>query len=235
MTALHPKDRVFIALDLPSVAAAEELVAHLGHEAGAYKIGYELVFSGGGLALAKKLADQGKRVFLDMKLHDIGNTVEKGVSQIAQMGLTYLTVHAFPQTMAAAVKGRGTSGLKVLGVTVLTSWNQQDVAEAGYALSVEALVEKRAAQAKSLGMDGLVLSPNELVAVRGVVGPGLDLVTPGVRPAGGDLGDQKRVMTPGEAIRAGATALVVGRPITAVSDPKAALTAILHDVEQAGG
>jgi orotidine-5'-phosphate decarboxylase len=234
MAALPPKDRVYIALDLPDVAEAEALIQRLGDDAGAYKIGYQLTFSGGGLALARRLADAGKRVFLDMKLHDIGNTVEKGVEQIARMGFTYLTVHAFPQTMAAAVKGRGASSLKVLGVTVLTSWNEEDLREAGYALGVEDLVKKRAQQAKALGMDGLILSPNELKAVRALVGPSLDLVTPGVRPKGGDLGDQKRVMTPGEAIKAGADALVVGRPITEAKDPKAALVAILHDVEQAG-
>ncbi len=226
------RDRLIVALDVPSVADADRLVATLGDAASFYKIGYQLVFSGG-LALAGRLVGAGKKVFLDVKLHDIGNTVAHAITNIAELGVTFVTVHAYPQTMKAAVEGRGDAALKLLGVTVLTSYDEADLEAAGYGLGVEALVAKRAAQAAEIGMDGLVCSPIEVGAVRDNVGNDLILVTPGVRPAGGASGDQKRVATPADAIAAGADHLVVGRPVVAAADPKAAAEAIIAEIAEA--
>jgi orotidine-5'-phosphate decarboxylase len=226
-----PKDRLIVALDLPGVAEAEAMIARLGDSVTFYKIGYQLAFAHG-LSLAEKLARSGKKVFVDLKLHDIGNTVSGGVASVAKLGATFLTVHAYPQTMKAAIAARG-SALKILAVTVLTSYDQNDLAEAGYAGAVADLVKKRAAQAKEIGVDGLVCSPEEVAAVRAVVGPGMALVTPGIRPAGAASGDQKRIMTPARAIAAGADYLVVGRPVTEAGDPKAAAEAIVAEIAQA--
>ncbi len=164
-----PRDRLIVALDLPDVAAAERLVERLGDAATFYKIGYRLGYAGG-LAFAERLARQGKKTFLDLKLHDIGNTVEEGVRSVSNLGATFLTVHAYPQTMRAAVKGRG-NGVKILAVTVLTSYDDADAAEAGYALPVTELVAQRAEQAREIGIDGIVCSALEAQAVRRVVGP----------------------------------------------------------------
>lgn len=205
------------------------MVERLGAGATFYKIGYELAFVGG-LDLARELMAAGKKVFLDLKLHDIPNTIEKGVGQIAGMGATFLTVHAYPQTMAAAVKGAGGKGLGILGVSVLTSMDDHDLARAGYGLGVQDLVARRARQAYEAGCKGLVCSSTDLGAVRAAVGRGLTLVTPGIRPAGSAAGDQKRVMTPAEAIRAGVDHLVIGRPITAAADPAKAFNAILAEI-----
>jgi orotidine-5'-phosphate decarboxylase len=196
-----------------------------------YKIGYELVMAGG-LAFAEELAHGGKKVFLDLKLHDIGNTVMRATERAAKLGVTFLTVHAFPQTMRAAVEGRGESDLKILAVTVLTSWDDNDLKDAGYAASVPELVARRAAQAEAIGVDGLVCSPAEAHDLRQRLGAKITLVTPGVRPAGGEKGDQKRVMTPADAIKAGADYLVIGRPILAAENPKAAADAIVAEIEQ---
>lgn len=222
------RDRVIVALDLKDVATARAMVDTLGEQATFYKIGYELAFVGG-LDLARELIGAGKKVFIDLKLHDIPNTIEKGVGQIATMGATFLTVHAYPQTLAAAAKGAAGSSLGILGVSVMTSMNDSDLAEAGYCLTVEALVVHRAKQAKAAGAAGLICSAGDIANIRAAVGAGLKLITPGIRPAGSDIGDQKRVMTPGEAIRAGADHLVIGRPITAAADPKGALAAILDE------
>ncbi|PRH84136.1 orotidine-5'-phosphate decarboxylase [Labrys okinawensis] len=219
-------------LDVDSVAKAEALVTRLGDSVTFYKIGYQLVFNGG-LPFAQDLARSGKKIFLDMKLHDIGNTVTKAVEAIAGMGMTFLTVHAFPQTMRAAVEGARGSDLKILAVTVMTSYDDADLAEAGYRQSVSELVAQRVAQAMSIGVPGLILSPEEAVSTRNKVGDSMLLVTPGVRPAGSDSGDQKRVMTPGDAIRAGADHLVVARPIVAAPDPKAAAEAIQAEIAAA--
>ncbi|MBP0582656.1 orotidine-5'-phosphate decarboxylase [Labrys sp. LIt4] len=219
-------------LDVDSVAKAEALVTRLGDSVTSYKIGYQLVFNGG-LPFAQDLARSGKKIFLDMKLHDIGNTVTKAVEAIAGMGMTFLTVHAFPQTMRAAVEGARGSDLKILAVTVMTSYDDADLAEAGYRQSVSELVAQRVAQAMSIGVPGLILSPEEAVSTRNKVGDSMLLVTPGVRPAGSDSGDQKRVMTPGDAIRAGADHLVVARPIVAAPDPKAAAEAIQAEIAAA--
>lgn len=229
---LTPRDRMIVALDLPTVAAAEAMVERLGEAADFYKIGYQLVFSGG-LELARDLAAAGKQVFLDVKLHDIGNTIEHAVENIARLGMRFVTVHAYPQTMAAAVRGRSNAPLRILGVTVLTSYDETDLAEAGYSGTVAGLVAKRAAQAAEIGIDGLVCSPMEVATVRGIVGDKMALVTPGVRPAGAAKGDQKRVMTPADALTAGADHLVIGRPIVAAPDPRAAAEAILQEIAAA--
>jgi orotidine-5'-phosphate decarboxylase len=225
------RDRLIVALDLPSVAAAEAMIARLGEAVSFYKIGYQLAYAGG-LPLVRQLADQGKKVFVDLKLHDIGNTVARGVESVARLGATFLTVHAYPQTMKAAVEARGSS-LKILAVTVLTSYDDGDLHAAGYRLSVSDLVEARAQQAQVLGVDGLVSSPEEAAALRKIVGHQMSLVTPGVRPAGSATGDQKRMMTPGRAIAAGSDYLVIGRPIMEASDPKAAAEAVQAEIAQA--
>jgi orotidine-5'-phosphate decarboxylase len=230
---IDPRDRLIVALDLSSIEAAEALIARLGDSVTFYKIGYQLAYAGG-LSLVPKLAERGKKVFVDLKLHDIGNTVGKGVESIAKLGATFLTVHAYPQTMKAAVEARGSS-LKILAVTVLTSYDEDDLHAAGYRFGVSDLVEARALQAQALGIDGLVCSGEEAVTVRGIVGAQMALVTPGIRPAGSAVGDQKRVMTPGRAISAGADYLVVGRPVVEASDPKAAAEAIVAEIVQAGG
>jgi orotidine-5'-phosphate decarboxylase len=231
---LAPKDRLIVALDLPGVTEAEAMVDALGDTVGFYKVGLELVY-GGGLDFARRLVAGGKQVFLDLKFHDIPNTVERATRQVADLGATFLTVHAFPQTMRAAVAGRGGSPLRLLAVTVMTSYDDADLAEAGYGVSVAALVERRARQALEAGIDGLILSPEELGGMRRVVGTGMELITPGVRPAGSAAGDQKRVMTPGDAIRAGADRLVVGRPVTQAADPRGAARAIVADIGAALG
>ena len=232
-TAIDPRDRMIVALDLSSIEAAEALIARLGDSATFYKIGYQLAYAGG-LSLVPKLAGRGKKVFVDLKLHDIGNTVAKGTESIAKLGGTFLTVHAYPQTMKAAVEARGSS-LKILAVTVLTSYDDDDLHAAGFRFGVADLVEARALQAQALGIDGLVCSGEEAATVRGIVGAQMALVTPGIRPAGSAVGDQKRVMTPARAIAAGADYLVVGRPIVEATDPAAAAEAIVAEIVQAAG
>jgi orotidine-5'-phosphate decarboxylase len=229
---MNARDRLIVALDLPSVADAERMVAKLGDTVSFYKIGYELAFAGG-IAFAGELAQAGKQIFLDLKLHDIANTVERATDRAAALGATFLTVHAFPQTMRAAVAGRGRGKLKILAVTVLTSWDDADVKEAGYSLSLRDLVGKRAEQARAAGVDGLVASAAEATELRARVGKSLLLVTPGIRPAGGEAGDQKRVVTPAAAVLAGVDHMVVGRPITAAADPKAAARSIVAEIESA--
>ena len=230
--AVDPRSRLIIALDVPSVSEARALVDRIGETGVFYKIGYQLGFAGG-LALAEELVRCGKQVFLDFKLHDIGNTVEEGVRSAARIGASLLTVHAYPQTMRAAVRGRAGSDLKILAVTVLTSYDDTDLAEAGYALGAVDLVARRAAQARDLGVDGIVCAPTEAARVRELLGPEPLVVTPGVRPAGADAGDQKRILAPSEAIFAGASHLVVGRPIAGAPDPRAAAEAILAEMASA--
>jgi orotidine-5'-phosphate decarboxylase len=228
------RDRLIVALDLSSVEAAEALIDRIGDSVTFYKIGYQLAYAGG-LPMVAKLADRGKKVFIDLKLHDIGNTVAKGVESIARQGATFLTVHAYPQTMKAAAEARAGSSLKILAVTVLTSYDNDDLQQAGYRHNVPDLVQLRARQAQAIGIDGLVCSGEEAANLRGIIGTSMNLVTPGIRPAGSDVGDQKRVMTPARAIAAGADYLVVGRPVVAASDPKAAAEAIVAEIAQAGG
>ena len=231
---LDPRERLIVALDVPSVAEAEAIVVRLGESVSFYKIGYQLAFAGG-IDFAKVLAGAGKRIFLDLKLHDIGNTVAKGVESVAALGASFLTVHAYPQTMHAAVDARKGSPLRLLAVTVLTSYDDADLAAAGYDFTVPELVGERAAQARDVGIDGLVCSGEEASMLRPIVGSGMVLVTPGIRPAGAAAGDQKRIMTPAAAIAAGADHLVVGRPIVAATDPKAAAEAIIADIAKAAG
>ena len=229
LRSIAPKDRLIVSLDLPALEPAEAMIARLGDSVTFYKIGYQLVYAGG-LSLARKLSAAGKKVFIDVKLHDIGNTVMRGVESLSAHGATFMTVHAYPQTMQAAVEGRGNSGLQILAVTVLTSYNEADLQEAGYRHTISDMVAIRARQAKALGVDGLVCSPEEVAALRAIVGDQMRLVTPGIRPAGSSTGDQKRIMTPARAIAAGADYLVVGRPIVEASDPKVAADAIQAEI-----
>jgi orotidine-5'-phosphate decarboxylase len=230
--SIAPKDRLIVALDLPDVDAAEAMVARLGDSVTFYKIGYQLAYAGG-LRLVRQLADRNKKVFIDLKLHDIGNTVARGVESIAKLGATFLTVHAYPQTMRAAAEARAGTDLKILAVTVLTSYDDGDLHAAGYRLGVSDLVEARAQQAQVLGLDGLVCSAEEAAALRKLVGHQMRLVTPGIRPAGAASGDQKRIMTPARALAAGADYLVVGRPVLEAADPKAAAEAIQAEIAPA--
>lgn len=221
--------RLIVALDVPSVAEAEALVERIDDEAMFYKIGYQLAFAGG-LSLARDLKASGRKVFLDLKLLDIDNTVAKGVESIVGMGVDMLTLHAYPKAMKAAVDAARGSDLCLLGVTVLTSMDAADLRDAGYDALPQELALSRAAQARDAGMGGIVCSAAEATAVRKVIAPEMAIVTPGIRPAGTDHGDQKRVMTPGDALKAGATHLVVGRPIAAASDPAAAARAIRTEI-----
>jgi len=229
---MDARDKLIVALDLPSVAEAEAMVRRIGDAAGFYKVGYQLAFAGG-LPFARDLIGAGHQVFIDLKLHDIGNTVGRGVESIARLGATFLTVHAYPQTMQAAVAAARGTGLKILAVTVLTSYDDADLAAAGYRLGVRDLVALRARQARDLGIDGLVCSAEEAAALRAMIGTDLLLVTPGIRPAGVSGDDQKRVMTPARAIAAGADHLVVGRPIVAAADPHAAAAAVVAEIAAA--
>ena len=225
------RDRLIVALDLPDVRAAEGMVEKLGDAVSFYKVGFELTLAGG-IPFAQALARSGKKVFLDLKLHDIANTVARATERAAELGATFLTVHAFPPTMRAAVEGRGKSALKLLAVTVLTSWDDADLKEAGYSHSVQDLVRLRAEQAREIGIDGLVASAAEAAALRSKIGSML-LVTPGIRPAGDAAGDQKRIVTPKAAIAAGADHLVVGRPVLAARDPQAAAETIVAEIASA--
>jgi orotidine-5'-phosphate decarboxylase len=230
---MKPRERLIVALDVPSVEVAQAMVARLGDEVAFYKIGYQLAFAGG-LPYARTLADAGKQVFLDLKLHDIGNTVAEGVKSVSRLGATFLTVHAYPQTMKAAIGARERK-LQILAVTVLTSYDDRDLMAAGYGAGVRDTAAERARKALDIGVDGLVCSAEEAANLRVIVGPRMLLVTPGIRPAGAETGDQKRVTTPAAAIAAGADYLVVGRPIIAADDPKAAAAAIVAEIAQARG
>src|SRR5260370_2256300 len=228
---IAPRDRLIVGLDLPSVEAAEAMIARLGDSVTFYKIGYQLAYAGG-LPLVRQLADAGKKGFVDLKLHDIGNTVARGVDSVAKLGATFLTLHAYPQTMKAAAEARAGSGLKILAVTVLTSYDDGDLHAAGYRLGVSDLVEARAQQAQVLGVDGLVCSPEEAASLHKIVGHQMVLVTPGIRPAGSATGDQKRIRTPTPAISAGADHLVVARPVMEPADPTAPAETIQPHIAQ---
>jgi orotidine-5'-phosphate decarboxylase len=229
---IPPRERLIVALDMPDVAQAQKLVDEIGDGVSFYKVGMELAY-GGGLEFVTRLVASGKQVFLDLKLHDIPNTVERAVAQVARLGATFLTIHAYPQTMRAAVAGRAGSKLKLLGVSVLTSCDDADLKDAGYAYGVSALVAKRGAQAQAANVDGLVASAAETAMLRARLGDDLLLVIPGIRPAGAEMGDQKRVATPAQAIRDGADYLVVGRPVTQAPDPRAAAQAIAAEIADA--
>ncbi|PWJ74434.1 orotidine-5'-phosphate decarboxylase [Pseudaminobacter salicylatoxidans] len=226
------RDRLIVGLDVPTVKDAEAVVRELDGVASFYKIGYQLAFAGG-LDFARELASGGTNVFLDMKLLDIDNTVARGVENIVRMGVSMLTLHAYPKAMRAAVEAAKGSDLCLLAVTVLTSMDAQDVVEAGYEYDPHTLVLRRAEQALAAGMGGIVCSAAEASAVRKVVGPKLALVTPGIRPAGAERGDQKRVVTPADALRNGSSHLVVARPIIGAVDRRAAAEAILAEMANA--
>jgi orotidine-5'-phosphate decarboxylase len=223
------RSRLILALDVPTTNEARAMVGRLGDAVEYYKIGHQLAFCGG-LDLARELKQQGKKVFLDLKLLDIDNTVAKGVESVARLGFDMLTIHAYPKAMQAAVAAAAGSSLCLLGVTVLTSMDDADLGEAGYALDAASLVRRRAEQAREAGMGGIVCSPQEASEMRGILGREMAVVTPGIRPAGSAQGDQKRIMTPKSAIDAGATHLVIGRPILEAADPAAAARAILGEM-----
>jgi orotidine-5'-phosphate decarboxylase len=214
--------RIIIALDLPSEGEALALVGQLGEAVSFYKVGMEL-YASAGMGLVKALQDRGKRVFLDLKFYDIGETVKRAVAVVARSGVDMLTVHGSGAGMRAAVEGRGDSPLKLLAVTVLTSYDEDDLRDLGYSCTVTDLVELRVRKAREAGIDGLVCSPLEVARVRAIAGPDAVLVTPGVRSAGAAAGDQKRVATPAQAIRDGASYLVIGRQVTRSGDPVGAV------------
>ncbi len=228
-----PTDRLIVALDVPTVADARAIVAETAGAVGVYKIGMQLQFAGG-LDLARALAAEGHRIFLDVKLLDIDNTIEKAIENIVHMGMTFVTLHAYPKAMRAAVKAKGDAPLGLLGVTVLTSMDEADLSDAGYAgTTVADLVARRGADARAAGMGGIVCSPREAATLRPIVGPDLVLVTPGIRPAGSAAGDQKRIATPADAIRAGSDYLVVGRPVLAAEDRRGAAARIVEEIAAA--
>ena len=232
---MRADDRLIVALDLPDALAAGQLAETLGDAVTFYKIGLGML-TGGGLGLACELKDQGKRVFLDLKLYDIGATVEKAVAGLAQFGLDFLTVHGDPQVVRAAVAGRGDAPTRILAVTILTSLDRSDLdAMLIRPGTVEDLTVERARLALEAGADGLITSPREAARIRALPeAKGRLIVTPGVRPAGAALGDQKRVATPAAALAAGADHIVVGRPVWAAPDPRAAAEAILAEIAGVG-
>ena len=228
-----PDPRLICALDMPTADEARALVDRLGDAVVFYKIGLQL-FATDGMGLARGLKGEGRKVFLDWKLHDIGATVEKAAAALAGAGCDFLTVHARPQVMAAAARGVAGSGLKVLGVTVLTSLTQEDLVADDHSLSPALLVERRVRQALDSGIAGVVASPQEAARVRQIAREAgredFLIVTPGVRPVGASMDDQARAATPDQALRDGATHLVVGRPITAAADPRAAALSIAESI-----
>ncbi|SDU43936.1 orotidine-5'-phosphate decarboxylase [Stappia sp. ES.058] len=228
------RDRLIVGLDVPTVGEARDIVRRTEGAVGTYKIGMQLQFAGG-LEFARELAEAGHSIFLDVKLLDIDNTVAKAVENIARMGMRFVTIHAYPKAMTAAADALAATGanLCLLGVTVLTSMDEEDLHAAGYAGSVPGLVRARAANARAAGMGGIVCSPQEVSDLREVLGDELVTVTPGIRPAGSQAGDQKRIMTPADAIKAGADYLVVARPIVMASDPRAAAETIVAEIDAA--
>lgn len=225
-------DRLIVALDAPSPLIGLEWAQKLGDDVGFYKIGLEMLMAGG-LALARELIDEyGKRIFLDMKLFDISNTIEGAVRSLSGYGLDFLTVHGDPHVVCAAAEGKAGSEMKILAVTILTSLDRADLDAALIRPGdVQDLVVERAARALGAGADGVIASPLEAAAIRALPeAAGKLIVTPGVRPAGSEPGDQKRVMTPAEAIRAGADHIVVGRPITRAESPRQMAQSILAEL-----
>ncbi|MGH1352723.1 MAG: orotidine-5'-phosphate decarboxylase [Methyloligellaceae bacterium] len=229
----HAKDRLIVALDVPTPNDARKLIQELGGNVGVYKIGLELLFAGG-VPLMEKLIETGHKVFVDAKLLDIGNTVERAVTNIARLGATFLTIHGTDRkTMDAAVKGRGNSDLKLLAITVLTNLQHNDLAEQGITMSGEKLVRHRAKMAEEAGFDGVVASGLEAAKIRSDCHPGFNIVTPGIRPEWADAGDQARIVTPAKAISQGADYIVIGRPITQAVDPLKATMMVIEEIESA--
>ncbi|MBX9600673.1 MAG: orotidine-5'-phosphate decarboxylase [Bryobacteraceae bacterium] len=220
---------VIIALDVESAVEARVLVNALGDFASFYKVGLEL-YAAAGMEYVRELRGAGKQVFLDLKLYDIGETVKRAVAQVAKAGVQFLTVHGSKAVMQAAVAGKHGAPLDLLAVTVLTSFDETDLRDLGYACPVADLVQLRVRKAVEAGMDGIVCSPLEVAGVRAISGPGMKLVTPGVRSAGSAKGDQKRVATPAEALKSGADYLVIGRQVTRAADPRGELQKILAEI-----
>jgi orotidine-5'-phosphate decarboxylase len=220
---------IIIALDIDSPDEALDLVRRIGDKAEVYKVGMEL-YAAAGPEFLNQLTGEGKQIFLDMKFYDIGETVKRAVAQVAKRGVKFLTVHGSQAVMRAAVEGRGDSGLKLLAVTVLTSFDESDLQQLGYPCSVSELVSLRVQNAMSSGIDGIVCSPLEVKRVRELTGPGAVLITPGVRSAGAAAGDQKRVATPAEAVSNGANYLVIGRQVTRAADPAAEAQRVLDEL-----
>ena len=231
-TPVAADPRLIVPLDFPTADEARAAVERLGAAVSFYKVGLEQ-FATEGMAVARELKAAGKQVFLDWKLHDIPTTVERAAAAISGSGCDFLTVHGEPQVMAAAVRGRGRSGLKVLAVTVLTSLTDADLKEMGYAETARALVERRIHQAIASGCDGVIASPHEAALARALGGPGFLVVTPGVRPDWAAKNDQARAATPLAALRSGASHIVCGRPITAANDPQAAALRVAAEMAQA--
>src|SRR5437867_1187647 len=221
---------IIVALDVASAEEARNLVRRIGPEISFYKVGMEL-YCAAGMDFVRELLGEGKDIFLDLKFYDIGETVKRAVAQVARTGVRFLTVHGSGAVMRAAVEGRGSSPLKLLAVTVLTSFDQQDLADLGYPCPPAELVELRVRKAMEAGIDGIVASPVEARSIRAFASPRAILVTPGVRSPGASKGDQKRVATPEEAIRDGADYLVIGRQITRAADPAAAVRQVLEEVQ----
>ncbi|MGC3973911.1 MAG: orotidine-5'-phosphate decarboxylase [Nitrospira sp.] len=232
MTRIDARDRLIVALDVPSAAEAQALVDRLGDQVRFVKVGLEL-YTVAGPDMVRTLVDRGKRVFLDLKFLDIEETVRRATARVAAMGATFLTIHANRKALAAAVQGRGQSNLKLLAVTVLTNFDGDDLREMGIQRSVRDLVTARAMLAAETGCDGVVASGEEPAAIRAKVGPHVLIVTPGVRPAGNATDDHARPTTPTQTIAAGADYLVIGRPIRDSPDPPAATAAILKEMQAA--
>lgn len=235
MTHIAPQDRLIVALDMPTVEQARLLIATLGDTVSFYKVGLELLFAGG-LELARDLRRQGKKVFLDMKLLDIGNTVERAVANATDFGVDFLTVHGHDlKTMRAAVTGRGGSKMKLLAVTVLTNLTADDLKQQGATLTPAELVLRRAQLARESGFDGVIASGQEAGRIRQAIGPGFLIVTPGIRLTGSATDDQERITTPGHAIASGADYIVVGRPITQADNPKTIAESFINHIREAQG
>jgi orotidine-5'-phosphate decarboxylase len=226
------REKLIVALDYWNIEDARKLVRDLDDEVSFYKVGLGLQLVGGN-EFARELIAEGKRVFLDYKYYDIAETVQRAVAQAAELKITFLTVHGVASIMKAAVAGRGNSDMKVLGVTVLTSMDAEDIKEMGFECSVEDLVVARAKRALEVGVDGVIASALEVAELRKQTSNKLMIVSPGIRPSGGARHDQKRVTTPFEAMRAGADYLVLGRPIYAADNPKAAAQAIIQEMADA--
>lgn len=231
-SAIACDPRLIVPLDLPTVDQAREMVATIGEAVSFYKIGLEL-FASDGMTLARELKAQGKQIFLDWKLHDIGTTVQRSAAVLADSGCDFLTVHGEPQVMAAAVRGRGRSSLKVLAVTVLTSLSDEDLQDMGFTETARSLVERRIHHAVAAGCDGVIASPHEAQLARAIGGPDFLVVTPGVRPDWSAKNDQARAATPAQALQAGASHIVCGRPITGANDPQAAAQRIVAEMIRA--
>lgn len=233
MSYIAAKDRLIVALDMPTLEGAQRLVATLGDSVTFYKIGLELLFSGG-LELARVLKGEGKTIFLDMKLLDIGNTIERAVANATDFGVDFLTVHGQDlKTLRAAVTGRGRSRLKLLAVTVLTNLTGDDLKQQGTSMTPSDLVLRRAQFAHESGFDGVIASGQEAARIRDAIGPGFLIVTPGIRLTGSASDDQERITTPDHAIASGADYIVVGRPISQSDDPKAVAETFIHHIREA--